>query len=224
MDLFVTSLTGDNLLLHNNGDGTFSQVSNAGDLLTSKRPSWSSAWADYDNDGYLDLFVTHHYTNPNTQFAQKNSLYHNNGDGTFSSTLFPAFNSTAAESWASTTCAWGDIENDGDPDLIVVGLDAYPMIYANRGNCNHWLKLKLVGVISNRSAIGTKVSAYVTLDGKPQIITREVSGQTGYRSQNTLEVMLGFKNLESVDSILLNWPSGIHQVLRNIGVDRRIVV
>ncbi|MHC4944847.1 MAG: FG-GAP-like repeat-containing protein [Planctomycetota bacterium] len=139
-DLFVSKYDGSNHLFHNNGDGTFTEITN--DPVTSDWWSTGCAWGDYDNDGDLDLFV---------MTLVENSLYTNNGDGTFT----PVTSGEIVNEYSSSRgCAWGDYDNDGDLDLIVSnGHPLYGLIlfYANNGN-GTFTKLTS-GIVPNTASI-----------------------------------------------------------------------
>ena len=107
LDLFVPNNNETNFLYHNNRDGTFTKIA-TGRVVTDGGSSFGSAWGDYDNDGYLDLFVA----NQN----QKNFLYHNNGDGTFTRVTSGQITTDVGYSWGA---AWADYDNDGFLDLFV---------------------------------------------------------------------------------------------------------
>src|SRR5207244_3366926 len=108
LDLFVAvGLNGNDSLYHNDGNGIFTKVK-AGSVVTSGGSSRGCAWGDYDNDGYIDLFVAN-------EKGQNNFLFHNNGDGTF--TRITA-GKVVTDGGNSTGCAWGDYDNDGFLDLF----------------------------------------------------------------------------------------------------------
>src|SRR5205814_1220589 len=159
-------------LYHNNGDGTFTRIMN-GPPGTATGNSQGCAWGDYDNDGRLDLYVTH--------YQSKNRLYHNNGDGTFTtvSNQPPVLDSSAGPS------CWGDSDKDGFPDLFVSGNNA-DYLYHNNGNPNSWITVQCQGRVSNRAAIGAKVRVKATIGGRPTWQLREVSGGGATGSQNDL--------------------------------------
>lgn len=214
MDLFITT-SAENILYKNNGNGTFTKITAAGTILTDKKYSKGSAWGDYDNDGYLDIFVNNYYVSPESTAARSNSLFHNNGDGTFTENTGSEWLTPTYESWGNNNCAWGDLDNDGDIDLIQ-GSDYQVNQYINNGSCRNWLEMKLTGTISNRSAIGARVYVYAVINGKAQILSREVSGQTGYSGQNSLRLHFGLGSTTTIDSIKIDWPSGIKKVLTNV--------
>ncbi len=131
-DVFVTRLgffDGDCSLYRNNGDGTFSDVTAAAGL-TSWGPGFTASWADYDGDGFLDLFVAN---NLGTLFERKtpNRLFHNNGDGTFTEVSEAAGLSTP---WPTIGSAWGDYDNDGRPDLFVSNAMGRSQLFHNNGD------------------------------------------------------------------------------------------
>ena len=129
MDLLIVNNKHDtsNLLYHNNRNGTFTRVP-TGAIATDRGPENGNggAWGDYDNDGFLDLFVT-------TSFERPNRLYHNNGDGTFTKiTSGPMLSHSGGGD--SIACAWGDFDNDGNLDLFVSNVGAKNGLYRNNGN------------------------------------------------------------------------------------------
>ena len=115
-----------NSLLRNKGDGTFEDVTEAAGLL-SYHPTQAAAWADYDNDGHLDLFIGNESTGSQIHPCE---LYRNNGDGTFSNL---AGSLGLARAGYVKGVAWGDIDNDGDPDLYLSRMDAANLLYRNDG-------------------------------------------------------------------------------------------
>jgi hypothetical protein len=254
LDLFVTRVNQSNLLYHNNGDGTFTRIStpfssdtaisqgcswgdydndglldlvvcnnNAGNFLyhndgqghftkvlgspitTVTAPSSGSAWADYDNDGFLDLFIAVR--------GGVNLLFHNNGDGTFTRvTTGAVVNETG--SWIGA--AWGDLNNDGFPDLFVGNLQGNNALYLNGGNSNNWLCITCAGRVSNRAAIGAKVRIKATIRNRVMWQMREISGGGGLASQNDLRALFGLGDATNVDIVRVEWPSGAVQEMRNI--------
>jgi hypothetical protein len=121
-DLFVANYDENNFLYSNNGDSTFTKVTQ-GRIVSDGGRSTGSAWADYDNDGWLDLYVCNR--------NEANFLYHNNGDGTFTRILTGAI---ATDVDNSSGCAWGDYDSDGWLDLIVANVGTPNCLYHNEGN------------------------------------------------------------------------------------------
>jgi hypothetical protein len=189
----------------------------AGDIVNDTGIFTSCAWADYDNDGHLDLFVTNDGSN--------NRLYRNNGDGTFSKVTQGDMVTDIA---ASNGCSWGDIDNDGFLDLFVanggITLPQPNSLYRNDGNSNHWVKVRCVGTLSNRSAIGAIVRARTLIDGAVRWQMRQISGGDGWLCQNSLDVSIGFGSATNIDLLRIEWPSGIIQELQNVPVDQTLVI
>jgi hypothetical protein len=210
-DLFVTGDTvALNRLYHNNGDGTFTSMTN-GPWATGGSGAFGCAWGDYDNDGYLDLFVTHR--------NGKYTLFHNSGDGTFTQiTSGDPVNDGGGNE--NSSCGWVDYDNDGFLDLFV-SRDNFNLssvanfLYHNNGNGNAWLKVKLVGTVSNRSAIGAKVRLRATIGGKTFWQMREISGGGG-RWEQPLLAHFGLRDATNVDTLRIEWPSGTVQEFYDI--------
>jgi enediyne biosynthesis protein E4 len=227
LDLFVGNAgyfqAQTNRLFINNGNGGFAAAP-TGSILTDAATTYGSAFADYDNDGDLDLFVANGFNNGTIL----NFLYQNDGAGNFSRNL------TALPDF-STPCsfgtAWGDLDNNGFPDLVVStckngASSPMPnnMIWMNNGNTNHWLKVHLVGTTSNKAAIGAQVRIWATINGQSVLQMRDISAQTGYCGQNSLLALFGLGSTTQVDSLQVTWPSGNKQVFYNINTDVRIQI
>jgi len=218
-DLFVTSglnRNGTNALYHNNGNGSFTRMSSqeVGSLVSDVSWFTQATWGDYDNDGFLDLFVATDTGQPNP--IHSNFLYHNNGDGTFTRIMS---GSVVNEVGFSYGCAWGDYDNDGFLDLFVArGADvaaATNRLYRNNGNSKGWIKLKLVGTVSNRVAIGAKVRIKAVIHGQSVWQLREVNTGDGYCA-NQLDPHFGLGDATNIDLVRIEWPSGIVQELHDV--------
>ena len=210
LDLYMTGASdfggnGVSVFYQNNGDGTFSDITAAAGLDVSE--SRTAAWADFDNDADLDLFVSR----PSTIDAPY-LLFRNNNDGTFEDIALPA--DVVRGEWfpvhpaaeQGRSAAWSDYNGDGRLDLFVANMVPPDYLFKNLGNGedNHFLYLKLIGTGSNRSGIGARVT--VETGGLAQI--REVEGG-GNASQNSLPVEFGLGRAEQVDRIIVRWPSGL---------------
>jgi len=222
-DLFVANgldNPGINSLYHNNGDGTFSSMTSnlVGSVASDEAYFTQCVWGDYDNDGYLDLFVT------SDGSYGVNYLYHNNGDGTFARILA---GSVTADAGISYGCAWADYDNDGFLDLFVArGGDTFPsvnLLYRNNGNSNAWLKVRLVGTVSNRSAIGAKVRVHATIGGKTFWQLREINTGDGF-SAGPLDAHFGLGDATNVDTLRIEWPSGTVQEFPNIAPKQTLTI
>lgn len=179
-----------------------------------------AAFADYNNDNLLDIYIANAsivFPTPSAKLPT-NALYRNNGDGTFMDVTEQA--GVGDTGWGRG-CVFGDYDNDGDIDIFIVNNGETPRLLCNDGgNKNNWLKVKTVGVKSNKDGIGARV----TVKSGSLIQIREVSGGSSYISQNSLEVEFGLGQRNRVDSIEIRWPSGIIQKLENVSVNQTITV
>lgn len=210
LDVFFTNVTSNakNSLYQNNGNGTFTKIT-AGPIANDILNGHGSAWADLDNDGFLDL-----YTANNSNILPKNNIiYHNNGNGTFSKvTSGPQYTETL-ETY-STSIA--DINKDGYLDLINPNrFGGAPTIQLNDGNTNHYIHLKLLGSVTNRSALGTRIVIYSSLGMQ----TRYINQQTGWNSHNDFAAHFGLGTDSIIDSLRIYWPSGSDCFLTGVTVD-----
>jgi hypothetical protein len=210
LDLFVANRDGVNFLYRNDGVGGFTKI-NQGDIVTDVADSNAAAWGDYDNDGWLDLYVA----NGDTPANQANFLYRNNGNGTFTKITAGA---PATDSEYSTSPVWVDYDGDGALDLFVATASGSNSLYRNSGNGNNWLKVRLAGTVSNRSAIGAKVRATAQINGVTRSLLRYVGGDGGFTSQN-LELHFGLGDAETVDEVRIEWPSGWVQILNDVAAN-----
>lgn len=227
LDLFVGNSGNfapqNNRLFINNGNGGFT-VAPQGAINTDGGCSFGSAFTDYDNDGDLDLFVANGFCSGTIN----NFLYQNDGAGGYTRDL------TSLPSYltpCSFGAAWGDLNDDGFPDLVVANCKrnstaAQPnhSVFLNNGNGNNWLKIKLIGVNSNQAAIGAQIRVKATINGQSVTQLREISAQSGYCGQNSLTAQFGFGTGNHIDSIHIKWPSGQEQQLANIAVNQTITV
>jgi hypothetical protein len=209
------------MLFRNEGDGTFSDVSlEAGvDAPGNYR---TVNWVDFDNDGWADLFAA---DKGNLKVSNPpNHLFRNNGDGTFTEVTIETGVQGTTEGGVNTS-AWADVDGNGFLDLFTQNggfgglwpFDKGPnQLFINEGNTNHWLQLKLSGVSSNRSGLGAVVR--LTTGGRTLILAHS-DGKSAY-SQDTNSLHFGLGDNEIVESIVIDWPSGIQQVLTNVPVDQ----
>ena len=208
LDLFLANDGSKNQLFRNDGNFVFSRILTT-DISKNVANSFSSAWADLDNDGDLDLFVTNAFKNG---VRLKNNLYVNDGSGHFTEVTDDV--AVMDEGW-SYGCAFGDYDNDGFQDLVVAttrfGVDEVDYLYHNNGNDHHWLLISLEGTTSNRSAIGTRVRVKAVVNGTAIWQMREISSQSAYCSQNDMRAHFGLGDATIIDSIVIEWPSGIRQ-------------
>ena len=217
MDVFLANDQSSNALFRNEGNFNFTKIISDTVSKTNDH-SFSSAWSDVDNDGDLDLFVTNTY---NSAFLQLNFFYLNNGNGTFERI---GTSPLATDSSWSYGCAFGDYDNDGFQDLAVAtvrfnNVDEPDLLYHNDGNGNHWSTIKLVGTVTNKSAIGTKIRMKSIINGNPVWQMREISAQSSYCGQNDLRAHFGLGNASVIDSIKVEWLSGTIEYYTNLAID-----
>jgi photosystem II stability/assembly factor-like uncharacterized protein len=214
LDLFVANCCGiNNFLYANNGDGTFTKIIDR-DVVNDGGNSHGSGWGDYDNDGDLDLFVAN-------ASSRKNALYANNGDGAFTKITTGAIVNDNANTFA---CTWSDYDNDGDLDLFDANDNENNILYRNNGNSNHWINVKCTGTVSNTSAIGAKVRVKTIIQGRAIWQLQEISAQTGWGSQNSLNVEFGLGDATVIDSLKIEWPSRIVHFFTNLQANQFIEI
>jgi len=215
-DLFVANGAMDlvNFLYNNNGDGSFTRIT-TGEMVTNAAPTFCSSWADYDNDGDLDMYVTVWADN------LPNQLYENNGDGTFTRIMTGPLVSDVASNFGP---AWGDYDRDGDLDLFITRYQNDNRLYRNDGNGNNWLNVKCIGTVSNASAIGTKIRLKATIFGNPVWQLREITPAASYCVHHALNAHFGLGDANIIDSIIVQWPSGLEETLSSVSVNQYLTI
>jgi len=211
LDILKTNFADDNIdLYHNNGDGTFMEVSDtAGVGMITRYVNWGAGIIDFDNDGWPDIFYVTGHVYPeiegksDTTFCSPRIVFRNMGNGKFkdvSSQLGPGI----SEKFSSRGCAFGDYDNDGDLDVLVLNMNNVPSLLRNDGgNKNNWIKVKLIGTKCNRTAIGARVR--VVTGTHSQI--DEVHSGTSVMSQSDLRLHFGLGRIGVVDVIEVRWPT-----------------
>ena len=215
LDLYITNAPVGNALLHNNGDGTFTDVAKSKGVFV-QRNGWGTVFFDCDNDGDDDLYVVNQTAAGGTQDSE-NMLFENVG-GTFADI---SASSGVADQRPGYGMAVGDYNNDGYYDMFVQncsssGNPAPMSFYENTTSGNNWVKFQTVGTQSNRDGIGARLT--VTTGSLTQI--KEVSGGSSYLSQNSLEVGFGIGEATSLDVLNVRWPSGIVDVYQNLPINQ----
>jgi hypothetical protein len=211
-DLYTTVVHGSNILYQNNGAGIFTDVTQTAGVRGTF-DAGGACWADFNNDGFIDLFTQDIYDN------DRFYLYQNNGDGTF--TEVPPSQSGIIVGGNGYASSWADYDRDGDMDLVTTTRpdpQYTSHLYRNNGNNNHWIVIKLVGDHCNTSAIGARVK--VVAGNLSQL--REVCGGMGCGAQNMLPVHFGLGENTSIDLLEVRWPCGRVDQEEDIPVDRWI--
>jgi hypothetical protein len=215
-DLSMTAYAGASVpvpirVFRNNGNGTFTDLA-ASIGISDGLISWSLTWADFDNNGFEDVFVTASGQSTTCQ------LYRNNGDGTFT-------NVTSAAGLAGLVqlcAAWADYDNDGFMDLYTSGAASAGnhLFKSSRDTTTHWLKVNLAGTVSNRSGVG----AQIWVKSGSLRMMREINTGIGWRSQNMMTAHFGLSTNTAADSVVVRWPSGNVSVMTNVQTDRTVTI
>jgi hypothetical protein len=211
----VSSIQG-NVLLKNNGDGTFTNV--ATETGTSfDSVGWGSVFLDADNDGLLDIYVSSSENGNGSLISS--AFYHQQDDETFIIPQDIGFNTDLRESY---TNAIGDINNDGKPEIVVGNDTENNFLWQNNtSNENNWLKVKLEGVISNKDGIGNTIE--ISVDGQSQY--RYTLAGEGYLSQNSFYEFFGTALSNLIDFIKVTWTAtGVTETFNNIEVNQSITI
>ncbi|MYK19260.1 CRTAC1 family protein [Candidatus Poribacteria bacterium] len=227
LDIVITNFQDHtNSLYHNAQSGFFTEDSFARGVGERSLPylAWGVDFVDFNNDGWLDLFIANGHLDDNIAeidpigtYSQPNQLFLNNRGVNFSEPIDAAI----ATQKVSRGAAFGDIDNDGDIDIVVSNLKDSPTVLRNDGgNTAQWLRVKLVGTHCNRDAIGARVT--VVSGDLTQI--REVKSGSGYLSQNDLRLHFGLGTAASVDTLTVRWTCGKVQTLQNVKTNQVLVI
>ena len=228
LDIFKTHFRGDtNVLYRNNGKGYFRDVTiRAGLGVETRYVCWGAGIVDLDNDGLPDLFFATGMVYPEVERKSPESAYktpsvvfRNLGDGKFEE-LRGLAGPGVAEPHCSRGVAFGDFDNDGDIDILIVNLNEPPSLLRNDlSGTNHWLKVLLVGVASNRSAIGAQVVA--AYGGRKQ--AQAVLAQSSYLSVHDRRLHFGLGPATAA-SLEIRWPNGAVERIAEVAAGQLVVI
>ncbi len=224
--IFVTNFANEyNTLYRNEGNWNFQDASYKSGLAVPSLPGvkWGTAFADLDNDGWLDLLVVSGHVYPQVDqlpaqggYREPRSLSMNLQNGTLcdaSEQAGPAL----MEKHVSRGLAVGDLFNSGRLDVVINDLDGPPSVLRNRGVVGrHWISFELAGFKSNRMALGARLK--LIAGGMTQ--TEEVRSGGSYLSQNDIRVHFGVGSATKIDSLEIRWPSGRVDTIKNLDADR----
>jgi hypothetical protein len=227
-DIVVTDLSNERyrLFRHNGkGDDSFRDATNISGLgaATLAFSGWSTRLFDYDNDGWKDLFVAQGHvmdtiekTSPNLRYAQPFLLLRNQAGHFARVTAGDAFQAD----WAGRGAAFGDLDNDGDLDIIVSNVGQRAVVLRNEGgNRRHWIGIRTIGKKSNRDGIGARVKV-VSASGASQYFT--ITTAVGYLSASDKRLIVGLDRETMVKLVEIRWPSGIIQRFEHVKADQMI--
>lgn len=225
LDIYVTNFADQpNNLYRNMGPQEFVDVGWASKTGQPSYPyvKWGTGFVDFDNSGWLDLFVANGHVYPQVdgtpgglKYRQPLQLFYNQRDGTFRD-----ISESSDINKSSLACrrgvAFGDVNNDGLVDVLILNVGEPPTLLINRtANSHHRVLFQLVGKRSNRAAIGARVT--VTAGGLKSI--NEVKGGSSYLSQNDLRLHFGLGTSEKIDTVEIRWPNGNVEELHDLPAD-----
>ncbi|HXG33585.1 MAG TPA: CRTAC1 family protein [Bryobacteraceae bacterium] len=228
LDIFKTHFSDDtNILYRNNGKGVFEDMTiRAGLAVETRFVGWGAGIVDLDNDGWPDIFFVTGSVYPEVErhlpaypYRTPRVIFRNLGNGRFEELIEEGGPGVAA-AHASRGCAFGDFDNDGDVDVLIVNMNEPPSLLRNDlGGRNHWLKVKLIGTKSNRSAIGARVICRYGDRRQAQ----EVLSQSSFYSVNDSRLHFGLGAAEAAD-LEVRWPSGAVETYAKVAADRMVVI
>ncbi len=228
LDIFKTHFADDtNVLYRNDGKGYFNDSTiRAGLGVETRYVGWGTGMIDLDNDGHPDLFVVTGGVYPEVERSQPAYPFHtprlvfrNLGDGRFEELIEEAGPGVAA-AHASRGCAFGDFDNDGDVDVLVMNMNEPPSLLRNDvSGGGHWLKVLLVGVTSNRSAIGARVIARYA----DRVQAQEVSAQSSFYSASDRRIHFGLGTAASA-ALTIRWPNGNTESIPPVDANQLVVI
>ncbi len=219
-DIFVTDLSNERYrLFRQNDDGSFRDLTTMSGVggATLLFSGWGTRFVDYDNDGWKDIFVAQGHvmdtiekTAPNVKYLQPPLLLRNES-GRFVR-VFPG--ESFRKDWAGRGAAFGDLDNDGDIDVVVSNVGQKASVLRNDGgNSRNWLGIRTVGTTSNRDGIGCRVKV-VSASGLTQYIT--INTAAGYLSASDKRLIVGLGGDSTAQLVEIRWPSGVVQTFDNL--------
>jgi hypothetical protein len=224
LDIVKTNFAGDTSSLYaNTGTGRCEdRTFQSGLGLNTRWLGWGAGFADFDNDGWLDIFLTNGHVYPEVRqirteagYEQRKVVYRNVG-GRFEDVTM-RLGAPATTPKAGRGTAFGDLDDNGTVDIVVNNVNDTPDLFLTTApGKHHWILVKLTGTASNRNAIGARVRV---VTGQAAQIA-EVQGGGSYLSQNDFRVHFGLGAATAVDRVEVRWPNGREEVWKAVAVDR----
>ncbi len=222
-DISVVALAHETFpLFHNTGKGSFTDATYASRMagLTQNHSGWGTGFADFNNDGFKDLFTANSHVNDRVElfepavYKEPNSVFVNLGNGSFAD-MSEAAGLNAVK--AHRGSAYADFDGDGKIDAVVSSLEGPVELWHNVSPApNHWIDLKLTGTHGNRDGIGARIQI------GPQY--NDMTSAVSYASSSLAPVHFGVGPATTIERIEIIWPDGKHQTLRNVKADQTLAV
>lgn len=215
LDIYVTNDVVGNVLLKNNGNGTFSDETLSSNTAMNS-VAWGSVFLDAENDGDLDIYVSAEHDGTVSGYLSS-ALFTNNNDE------YILENEAIPDDYAiSYSNAIGDIDNDGYPEILVnnINHDNIFLWKNNSNNTNNWLKVKLEGTISNRNGVGSMIE--ISVNGEKQY--RYTLIGEGYLSQNSASEIFGIGDATVIDYVKVNWLSGTEDIFYSVSPNQNLKI
>jgi enediyne biosynthesis protein E4 len=229
LDLFKTNFAGDTSTLYaNTGNGLCEDRTFASGVgMNTRWLGWGVGFIDFENDGWLDLFLVNGHVYPEVEqlkteagYKQRKVLYRNLRNGRFED-VTERLGAPVTTPKAGRGAAFADLDNDGDVDVVVNNVHDTPDLFRLASDAsNHWITLKLVGTQSNRSAIGARVRVRTAAGAQVD----EVRGGGSYYAQNDLRLHFGLGPVAIIDRIDVRWPNGLEESWTDVAVDRIVTL
>jgi hypothetical protein len=223
-ELFVTNFDGEYNTIHQTTDGqNFEDVSAVAGIVRDSIPEvgWGCSLADFDGDGWPDMLVVNGHVDDNLkelgrggEYGQRAQVWRNLGHCRFQ--LVADAGPFFAVGHPSRGAAFGDLDNDGDIDVVINRMDGHPAILLNESSQGNWIRLELSGTQSNRSAIGTAVDVHLG----DRVLHRQVKGGGSYASTNDPRLLIGVGKADRIERVEIRWPSGRHMTLHDAALRR----
>jgi hypothetical protein len=238
-EIFVTNFHGEpNSMFRNDGDGFFTEITSVAGFQSSGIPmvKWGTRLIDFDGDTWPDIFVTSGHVDDNlVQMGNQNAphdepalLWRNKGTGRFE-LVSDSAGSYFERTHVGRGAAFGDLDNDGDTDIVVNHVDGVPALLLNDSGAvaatrdqkpNHWIRFVLRGVRSNRDAIGARVTLHLAGEARGRTIVRQFKGGSSYGSAHDPRLVVGVGSATSVARVEIRWPSGAVTNLEQLATER----